>query len=85
MRKCSCGFVLISFMGVVYKEFACFKCGHTEEFFNGCERIEDEKLEKEAESLKSKFYKEFKFKKVDGICMGISEQQFKDALGGLDE
>lgn len=84
MRKCNCGFVLISFMGVRFKEFACFKCGHTEEFLNGCERIEDKKLEKEAEKLKSKFYKEFEFKQDgNGTCKGINEIQFEEALKKL--
>ena len=81
MRKCpNCEFVLISFMGVRLKEFACFKCGHTEEFLNGCERIEDKKLDEEAEKLKSKFYKEFDFLEVNGVCQGINETQFEEAL-----
>ncbi len=84
MRKCNCGFVLITFMGVIYKEFACFKCGHTEEFLNGCERIEDKKLEKEATKLKNKFYEGFEFEREDdGTCKGINEVQFREALKKL--
>lgn len=81
MRKCpNCEFVLVTFLGVKFKEFACFKCGHTEEFLNGCEKIEDNKLEEEAENLKSKFYREFKFEEVNGTCQGINEIQFEKAL-----
>jgi len=85
MRKCpNCEFVLISFMGVRLKEFACFKCGHTEKFFNGCEKIEDKKLEIEAEKLKSKFYKEFEFEHDNNrTCKGINEIQFEEALKKL--
>ena len=74
MRKCSCGFVLYPFMGVNFNEFACFKCGRVEEFFNDCEEIKDEALDKEAEEMESKFYKE------TNIKGGMSESQFKEEL-----
>lgn len=78
MRVCSCGFVLYPFMGVNYKEFACFKCGRTEEFFNSCEEIKDDKLDKEAKGLKKKFYDETE---ING---GMHESQFLDELKRLE-
>lgn len=77
MRKCSCGFVLYPFMGVNLQEFACFKCGNVEEFFNDCEEIEDENLEKEAADMKAKFYKE------QNINRGMSQTEFIGELKRL--
>ncbi len=77
MRKCSCGFVLYPFMGVNYQEFACFKCGRVEEFFNDCEEIKDEDLDKKAADMKSKFYKE------TNIHGGMSQNQFVEELKRL--
>lgn len=77
MRKCSCGFVLYPFMGVNYKEYACFKCGRTEEFFNDCEEIKDGKLSKKAKGMKARFYNETK------IHGGMSQSQFLEELKRL--
>ena len=58
MKVCKCGYPLVSYYKVAFKEFKCFKCGELYEFFDAYDNVEltDEllKLKEKARELKEK-------------------------------
>ena len=76
MKFCKCGNPLVSFFGVDYKEFACFKCGNTYEFFdsydNYPETVNEKEIKKEMEKLKNKF--------METYTKPLTQEKFRDAV-----
>ena len=60
MRVCKCGYPLVLYFKVPFKEYKCFKCGNLYEFFDDYDNLEENKelkeLYKKAMKLKGKEY-----------------------------
>jgi hypothetical protein len=85
MKKCEkCGWPLKSLFAVAYKEWACFHCGATYEFFGVSELESTARNLKRLDAMtetKTKFCKTFPFKKEpDGSTKSINEATFEKFL-----
>ena len=82
MKLCKCGYPLVGLMAVYGKEYACFKCGDTFNFFNDCKLVDKtpelELSYKDAETMKNFFYKKYQFESEGNYTKSLTHVEFKE-------